>query len=43
MIAAMMTLALGGLVFAGGYFLIMYRNSQPTTVSMLSGRPIQPS
>jgi len=43
MIAAMIALAVGGLVFAGCYFMMMLRQSQPTTVRSFAGRPIQPN
>lgn len=43
LIAAMMALAVGGLVFAGYYFMMMYRDSRPTTVPAYSSEPIQPN
>ena len=43
MVVALVALAVGGLVFAGCYFMIMFRDSQPATVPSLSGRPIQPN
>jgi len=43
LIAAMVALAVGGLVFAGCYFMIMFRDSQPTTVPSFPGGPIQPN
>lgn len=43
LIGAMVALALGGLVFAGYYFTIMYRDGRPTTVPAYSSEPIQPN
>ena len=40
LIAAMVAVAVGGLLFAGFYFRLMRRDSQPSTVPSLSGKPV---
>lgn len=43
LIVALVAVALGGLVFAGYYFRLMFRASQPRTVPAFSREPIQPN
>jgi hypothetical protein len=43
MIVALVAVALGGLVFAGYYFMLMFRANEPRAVPGLSTEPIQPN